>query len=385
MKCGTTGLRRGKLGNNVMFNDIYRNKKVLITGHTGFKGTWLTSWLLKLGADVCGVSVDIPTNPSMFIELGLDKKISHNLCDIRDLESLKKIIHDYKPDFIFHLAAQAIVSVSYSDPIDTISTNVMGTANILECLRSLENECTAVIITSDKCYENVEWEWGYKETDPVGGRDIYSGSKGAAEVIFHAYQQSFFNQNNQQIRLTTGRAGNVIGGGDWAKDRIVVDCMKFWSEGRSVDIRSPSATRPWQHVLEPLSGYLTLGQQLYSNKDLHGQSYNFGPKSEQNRTVLQLLEDLSQYWNFSDVSKAYNVTGNIPFHEAGLLKLNCDKALFHLKWEANLYYRECVQFVSEWYYSFYKEKENMFDFTMNQISRYEDIAKERKLIWTKES
>ncbi|MCP4325455.1 MAG: CDP-glucose 4,6-dehydratase [Alteromonadales bacterium] len=365
-----------------MFDNVYQNKKVLITGHTGFKGTWLTSWLLKLGADVCGVSDDIPTTPSMFLELGLDKKINHNLCDIRELAELKEIIHSYKPDFIFHLAAQAIVSTSYEDPIGTISTNVMGSANVLECLRTLDNSCTVIMITSDKCYENVEWEWGYKETDAVGGKDIYSGSKGAAEVIFHAYQQSFFNDNNKNIRMATGRAGNVIGGGDWAKDRIVVDCMQNWSEGETVEIRSPSATRPWQHVLEPLSGYLTLGQKLHGNYELNGESYNFGPKSEQNRTVLQLLEDLSEYWDFKKVSEAYNVTGNVPFHEAGLLKLNCDKALFHLKWEANLYYNECVKLVSEWYYAFYKKELDIYDLTMKQIEFYETKANERELVWS---
>jgi len=364
-----------------MFSNIYYNKRVLVTGHTGFKGSWLTTWLIKLGAEVCGVSDEIPTEPSMFLELGLDKKINHNICDIRNLEALKSIITSYKPDFIFHLAAQAIVSTSYNDPIDTISTNVMGTANVLESLRALDNECTVVMITSDKCYENVEWEWGYKETDAVGGRDIYSGSKGAAEVIFHSYQQSFFNDKNKHIKLATGRAGNVIGGGDWAKDRIVVDCMKNWSEGATVEIRSPSATRPWQHVLEPLSGYLTLGQKLHSDYSLNGQSYNFGPKSEQNRTVLQLLEDLSQHWDFTNVTDAYRVTANIPFHEAGLLKLNCDKALFHLKWEANLYYSECVKFVSEWYYSFYKKDIDMLELTMAQIQGYEDSAVKRNLIW----
>jgi CDP-glucose 4,6-dehydratase len=367
-----------------MFANVSHNKKVLVTGHTGFKGTWLTSWLLKLGAKVCGVSDVIPTNPSMFVELGLADKIDHNFCDIRNLEQLKSIIHEFKPDFLFHLAAQPIVSVSYDDPLGTISTNVMGTANVLECLRVLKNDCTAIFITSDKCYENVEWEWGYKETDALGGRDIYSGSKGAAEVIFHSYQQSFFNGSNSHIKLATGRAGNVIGGGDWAKDRIVVDCMRSWSKGETVEIRSPSATRPWQHVLEPLSGYLTLGQQLSANPNLHGNSFNFGPKSEQNRTVLQLLADLSCSWDFKSPSDAYKVTGNIPFHEAGLLKLNCDKALFHLNWEANFNYAECVKFVSEWYYSFYKTKSNIFDLTMKQIEFYEMKATERKLVWTTE-
>ena len=208
-----------------MFNNVYKNKTVLVTGHTGFKGSWLTNWLLNLGAKVVGVSDCIPTQPSLFEVLNLEQKISHHFCDIRNFEKLNEIITVAKPDFLFHLAAQPIVSLSYSEPLSTISTNVIGTANVLESLRNLDNNCTAIIITSDKCYENIEWEWGYKETDHVGGKDIYSGSKGAAEVIFHSYQQSFFNGKNNHIRLATGRACNVIGGGDWAKDRIVVDCM----------------------------------------------------------------------------------------------------------------------------------------------------------------
>ncbi|WP_262689854.1 CDP-glucose 4,6-dehydratase [Kordiimonas aestuarii] len=364
-----------------MFGNIYSGKKVLITGHTGFKGTWLTTWLLKLGARVYGISDEIPTTPSMFETLGLEDHIDHHFCDIRDLDALRKIIHDVKPDFLFHLAAQAIVSVSYADPLKTISTNVIGTANILESLRGLENECSAVIITSDKCYENVEWEWGYKETDHMGGRDIYSGSKGAAEVIFHSYHCSFFDGKNDHIRLATGRAGNVIGGGDWAKDRIVVDCMKSWAEGKTVEIRSPAATRPWQHVLEPLSGYLTLGAQLSQNRDLHGQSFNFGPQAEQNHTVLELLADLSRHWDIEDIDKAYQVTGNIPFHEAGLLKLNCDKALFHLKWQATLNYQQCVQLVGEWYYKFYRDKADMFDYTKAQLEQYESVAAQSSIIW----
>jgi len=364
-----------------MFNSVYRDKIVLVTGHTGFKGTWLTVWLLKLGAKVVGVSDTVPTTPSMFEKLGLEKRIEHHFCDIRDLEKLSRIIEDAQPDFLFHLAAQPIVSRSYTHPLETISTNVIGTANILECLRKLNNKITAVFITSDKCYENVEWEWGYKETDAVGGRDIYSGSKGAAEVIFHAYQQSFFNETNCNVRLATGRAGNVIGGGDWAKDRIVVDCMRNWSEGKVVEIRSPEATRPWQHVLEPLSGYLKLGEELSSNKNLHGESFNFGPKAEQSHSVFELLKDLSMFWDFDRVDEAYKATDNIPFHEAGLLKLNCDKALFHLKWEANLYYKECVKLVSEWYFSFYKEEVDMYEKTMSQIDMYEEFAIERSLVW----
>lgn len=366
-----------------MFGNVYRDKRVFITGHTGFKGSWLTSWLLKLGAHVTGFSDCVPTNPSLFEVSGLSERIDHQIGDIRDLPLLRKALLDAQPEFVFHLAAQAIVSTSYAQPIDTITTNVVGTANLLEALRGLEHPCVAVVITSDKCYENVEWPWGYKETDHLGGKDIYSGSKGAAEVIFHSFYHSFFAKEGQPVRMATGRAGNVIGGGDWAKDRIVVDCMRNWSEGQPVEIRSPRATRPWQHVMEPLSGYLTLGAALSASSSLIGESFNFGPRSEQNRTVLDLLSDLSEHWQFAHPDDAYRVTADSPFHEAGLLKLNCDKALFHLKWEPNLEYRDCVRFVSEWYYNYYKTKSNMFNFTVNQIEQYEYRATERGLVWAR--
>jgi CDP-glucose 4,6-dehydratase len=242
----------------------------------------------------------------------------------------------------------------------------------------------AIIITSDKCYENVEWEWGYKETDAVGGRDIYSASKGAAEVIFHAYHWSFFKDERKHIRLVSARAGNVIGGGDWAKDRIVVDCMKRWSVGEPVEIRSPLATRPWQHVLEPLSGYLELGACLNSDYKLHGESFNFGPRYEKSKTVCELINDLSQYWGFDESWESFQVIENIPFHESGLLKLNCDKALFHLNWEGTLFYEECVKLVSEWYRDYYSHNQDMFALTMAQLSYYESLAAERGLKWTKE-
>lgn len=366
-----------------MFDNVYNGKRVLVTGHTGFKGGWLSIWLLKMGATVAGFSDCIPTQPSIFEETGLAHKVEHHVGDIRDLEAVKSVIANFKPDFIFHLAAQPIVSISYTDPISTIATNVMGTANVLEALRLLNPDCVAVLITSDKCYENVEWVWGYKETDAVGGRDIYSGSKGAAEVIFHSYYYSFFKNPQCRVKLATGRAGNVIGGGDWAKDRIVVDCMRNWSEGLPVSLRSPAATRPWQHVLEPLSGYLALGAALYQQQDqLCGESFNFGPRAEQSRTVLDLLRDLSQHWDFTNPDDAYQVTGNIPFHEAGLLKLNCDKALFHLKWEATLAYQDCVRLVSDWYYQFYRNAGDMYALTLAQIDEYEIKAKKRGLPWT---
>lgn len=365
-----------------MFDNIYKNKKVLVTGHTGFKGSWLTTWLIKLGAKVVGVSKDIPTSPSMFQELHLEDTIKHYQEDIRDLTKMIEIISTEKPEFLFHLAAQPIVSTSYSDPIETISSNVMGTANILEALKVSNHKCTAIIITSDKAYDNVEQVWGYKEDDKMGGKDIYSGSKGAAELIIKSYYYSFLKNENSNIKIAIGRAGNVIGGGDWAKDRIVVDCMQAWSNGEIVEIRAPKATRPWQHVLEPLSGYLNLGAELYINNSLNGEAFNFGPRAEQNHTVEELLIDLSKYWDFKEVIEAYKVTGNIPFHEAGLLKLNCDKALFYLKWQANLEYKDTIRFTSEWYFDFYKTGKNILDKTLEQISEYEVMAKVKGLKWT---
>ena len=365
-----------------MFENIYKSKKVLVTGHTGFKGSWLTTWLLKLGANVIGISKDIPTSPSMFEELKLEHKITHYIEDVRDLTNITFIIKKEKPDFLFHLAAQPIVSTSYANPIETISSNVMGTANILEALKTSNHKCSAIIITSDKAYDNVEQVWGYKEDDKMGGKDIYSGSKGAAELIIKSYYHSFFKTKDSLVKLAIGRAGNVIGGGDWAKDRIVVDCMVAWSQNKSVEIRSPQATRPWQHVLEPLSGYLNLGAKLYTTKKLDGEAFNFGPRAEQNHTVKQLLQDLSRYWQFTNLKNAFHITDNIPFHEAELLKLNCDKALFFLKWQANMEYKDTIRFTSEWYYAFYKNNIEMLEKTLEQISEYETMAKEKGLQWT---
>lgn len=366
-----------------IFGDTYRNKKVLVTGNTGFKGTWLCTWLISLGADVYGISKDIPTNPSMFEELGLADKITHYTEDVRNFKGVNEIINAVKPDFIFHLAAQPIVSTSYNDPLDTISSNVMGTANILEVLRNYENPCTAVIITSDKCYDNVEWIYGYKETDALGGKDIYSGSKGAAEIIFKSYYHSFFKKEDGLVQIATARAGNVIGGGDWALDRIIPDCMRSWSEGKVVEIRSPKATRPWQHVLEPLSGYLQLGQQLFNNHSLNGESFNFGPQAEYSHTVKEVLEDMSIRWHFDDSKKAYKVTGDVKFYEAGLLKLNCDKALFHFRWKPTLDYQTLLEYTSDWYYEFYKKKQDMFTYTKCQIEDYINLAEKGKIEWTK--
>lgn len=364
-----------------MFGNIYKGKKVLVTGHTGFKGSWLSLWLSKLGAKVVGFSKDIPTEPSIFNDLNLKKRIEHIIGDIRT-DNLSELIFEERPDFIFHLAAQPIVSESYIDPVGTITSNAIGTMNVMEAVRKINWTCSVVLITSDKSYDNVEWVWGYKESDTLGGKDIYSGSKGAAELIVKAYFHSFFEGKNHSASFAVARAGNVIGGGDWAKDRMVVDCIKAWSENKSAEIRCPEATRPWQHVLEPLSGYLVLGQQISNNSLLNGQAFNFGPRAEQNRTVLELLNDLFLNFNYGDTEKAFHVTEDIPFKESGLLKLNCDKALTQLKWEAALNYYETVKFTADWYKNYFTKPKELFDFTMKQISDYENIAKKKNYQWT---
>lgn len=361
------------------FDNIYKDKTVLVTGNTGFKGSWLTTWLLSLGAKVIGYSDEVPTEPSMYETLKLRDKITQKWGDIRDNPMIKDAIVSHRPDFVFHLAAQAIVSTSYAEPLDTISTNVMGTACVLEALKDIDWDCTAVIITSDKAYDNVEWIWGYRENDRFGGKDVYSGSKGAAELIIKCYWYSFLNKN-PHLRLGVARAGNVIGGGDWAKDRIVVDTVKALAEQSSLEIRSPKATRPWQHVLEPLSGYLALGQALTESRELNGEAFNFGPRAEQNKTVLELVNDLSSLWGVSIPVEV----GDIPFHEATLLKLNCDKALAYLNWHSTLNYGQCISFIAEWYRQFYHgDRESLYEKTLNQIDRFTETAANQDLKWAK--
>jgi len=353
--------------------NVYLGKKILITGHTGFKGCWLSIWLKNMGADVIGLSNGVPTTPSMFEMLNLENKIRTIWADIRDGKVIQEVLVSERPDFVFHLAAQAIVSKSYDDPIETIEANVVGTANILDGLRSLNNPCTAIMITSDKCYENVEWPWGYRESDSLGGKDIYSASKACAEILIHSFISSYF-KGADQVRIASARAGNVIGGGDWAKDRIVPDCIRAWQNKIPVEIRSPDSTRPWQHVLEPLGGYLLLGKALHENNKFHGESYNFGPKAEQGKKVVELIKDLFEYFELNRLNSAYKIVGNIPFHEAGLLKLNCDKALMDLKWMPTLDYRETINFVGEWYKNIECQPEELYRLTEMQILKFEKMA-----------
>jgi CDP-glucose 4,6-dehydratase len=358
------------------FNNLYKDKLVLLTGHTGFKGSWLTLWLKQLGAKVSGISIDIPSNPSHFLAANLSNQIDDHRIDILDCEAVKKIVKKVQPDFVFHLAAQALVRPSYESPVKTMMTNAIGSANILDALRCLDKLVTAVMITSDKAYDNVDWAWGYRETDRLGGKDPYSASKGMAELAIRSFVDSYFSAPASNVRVAITRAGNVIGGGDWAVDRIVPDCMNSWSNGKMVDIRSPNATRPWQHVLEPLSGYLTLGAELSTNRKLHGEAYNFGPAANQNHSVSDLINEMGKYWDqirWNEVSRKQD-----HLHEAGLLKLNCDKALFDLKWQPTLNFEETVKMTVEWYKHYYQNgNESMDEYSLSQITCYSEFAKMR--------
>jgi len=348
--------------------NAYKFKNVVVTGHTGFKGSWLVAWLKQMGASVTGIALDPPTKPNHFESGQLTDGIRDHRFDIRNLDAVEQAILEAKPDFVFHLAAQPIVGDSYDDPIKTWSTNVMGTINVLEALRKINHGCSAVIITSDKCYDNVEWEWGYRENDSLGGPDPYSASKGAAEIAIRSYVRSYFSGTDNRVRIASARAGNVIGGGDWAAHRIIPDCVQSWSKNKIVELRSPHSTRPWQHVLEPLGGYLKLGEALSKNNALHGEAFNFGPQAQQNHSVLELVKQMSVSW--PKVRWAECETQSPQFYESGLLKLNCDKALHFLKWHAVLDFEETVALTADWYRSFYDEPSSIIEVTNKQIDDY---------------
>ena len=360
-----------------LFGGIYKNKTVLITGHTGFKGSWLAYWLTQMGADVIGYSLEAPTNPNHIELLNLD--ITSIIGDIRDLDKLNQTFETYKPDIVFHLAAQPLVRLSYENPIETYETNVIGTLKVFEACR--KNSVKAIVnITSDKAYENKEWILGYRENDPMGGYDPYSSSKGCADLLANSYRSSYFNpkdyKKTHNTLLASCRAGNVIGGGDWAKDRLITDIMLSVSTGKKVSIRNPHATRPWQHVLEPLSGYLHIGQRLLEEKVEFGEAWNFGPSDEGSITVEEVLKNVKKHWDKIDYE--INQDPN-QLHEANLLKLDCSKAHILLKWKDVWDSDTTFEKTVNWYKSYYEE--NQIILTKEDLDSYIQDAKTKNVEW----
>ena len=352
------------------FSDTYRRRRVFVTGHTGFKGSWLCEWLLALGAEVHGFALLPPTKPSLFNQLKLAKRIkSHTIGDIRNLKGVTAVMRRVKPDFVFHLAAQPLVRLSYEKPVETFETNVMGTVNILDACRALKKRCSVVCITTDKCYENKETPRPYKEDDPMGGYDPYSCSKGCDELLISSYRRSFFGTPNSLVWVASARAGNVIGGGDWAKDRIVPDAMRALAKGESIPVRNKVSTRPWQHVLEPLGGYLTLGAALARRErfeDVCG-GFNFGPDPKANRTVKELVEEMLKHCKGEWVDKS----NPNAVHEAGLLNLDIRKAKRILGWKPRWGFETTIEKTAHWY----NEIGNGADVqktTLAQIKEYEN-------------
>ncbi|MFN8575923.1 MAG: CDP-glucose 4,6-dehydratase [Candidatus Sericytochromatia bacterium] len=367
---------------NSIFNNTYKGKKVLLTGHTGFKGSWVAQWLLELGADVCGYSLNPPTEINLFDKLNISNEINHNISDIRDYDSLIKVFKEFKPDIVFHLAAQPLVRESYITPIDTFQTNVIGTANVLEAIRYCDSVKAGVIITTDKCYENKEWVYGYRENDPMGGHDPYSASKGCAELVTSSYRNSFFNVDkfgdSHNVTIASTRAGNVIGGGDWAVDRLVPDCIRALTKNETIIIRNPISTRPWQHVLEPLSGYLWLGAKMLEDGKKYSEAWNFGPNDEDVLTVEELVKNVIKYWGNGE----YKIVSDKIYHEANLLKLDISKAFFKLNWKPVYKANNAIKKSIEWYKNYYQGSQDIKSLTIKQINEYINDAKELKIEWS---
>lgn len=378
------------------FGGVYRDKRILVTGHTGFKGSWLCEWLLALGAEVTGVSLPPPTQPALFDQLGLAGRVDHHDADVRDLPAMVRLVQRARPNFVFHLAAQPLVRRSYQQPVETYATNIMGTVNLLEAVRLAVAPCIVVAVTTDKCYENREWLHGYREDDPMGGYDPYSSSKGAAELVISAYRCSFFAKPGGVVRLASARAGNVIGGGDWALDRIVPDCIRSLQRGERIPVRNKIAMRPWQHVLEPLSGYLWLGACLASPRltpghaSVSGQqaetlgaqlasAFNFGPALDSNRTVAELVQEILRHWpgEWMDCSDPQAV------HEAGRLNLATDKAFHLLGWHPVWPFAATVAETIVWYREAHGRPGAVAAQTQAQLAAYESAARAQQLPWAR--
>lgn len=369
----------GQYGMHNLFSGIYKNKKVFVTGHTGFKGSWLCYWLLQMDATVKGYSLNPETTPNHFDLLDISNQMESIISDIRDIKTLKKHIDEFQPDIIFHLAAQPLVRDSYRIPVETFETNIMGTVNVLEASRGIKSLKAIVNVTSDKCYENIEKDYAYIESDSMGGYDPYSASKGCAELIASSYRNSFFNIDkfgvDHTVLLASCRAGNVIGGGDWAKDRLIPDIIKASNNKSKVMIRSPRSIRPWQHVLEPLSGYLYIGQLLLESKKEHAEGWNFGPDKSSILTVEEVVEKSKNIWN----NVIYELNkNNEDLHEAKLLTLDCSKALTEINWHSVWSFDDCIKHTITWYKDFYEKNECN---TASDLLYYVNIAKEKGMRW----
>ncbi len=342
-------------------------KRVLLTGHTGFKGSWLALWLRQLGADVYGLALEPPTTPSMFALCRIAEDMDHRIGDIRDYAVVRARVADVRPDLVMHLAAQPIVRQSYVDPLETMATNVMGTAHVLEAVRSWGQHCAVVVVSSDKCYDNRGWVWGYRENDPMGGSDPYSASKGATELVTSSWRDSFFG-GDSGVNLASARAGNVIGGGDWAADRIIPDCIRAFCEGRGVELRNPRATRPWQHVLEPLGGYLLVAARLLSaSPEPYCTGWNFGPAARDVRPVEDLVGMIAGHWG-SDA--AWSKSPGPHPKEAAILSLNCDKAAAELGWHPTWSLEAMIGHTAGWFQAWHKGDADMRAVTMDQIAAF---------------
>jgi CDP-glucose 4,6-dehydratase len=355
-----------------MTRDFWEDKRVLITGHTGFKGSWLSLWLQKRGAQLVGYAQPPPTTPSLFEVARVAEGMTSIIGDVRDLDQLRSVMSEYKPEIVFHLAAQPLVRYSYEDPVETFTTNIIGTMNMLEAVRHNDAVRVVVSITSDKCYQNNEWVWGYREIDRLGGHDPYSASKASSELVIAAYRDSFFAPqayDQHGVALASTRAGNVIGGGDWARDRLIPDIMKAIMEDRPVVIRSPRAIRPWQHVLEPLNGYMQLAQRLWSEGPEFAQAWNFGPDSEDLKNVRWIVDYLTGLWG---ENARWELDQRQHPHEDTFLKLDCSKAHSLLGWSPRLRLPTALEWIVEWYQN-YQENEDMQQLTRQQISRFESF------------
>lgn len=348
---------------------VYRGKRVFVTGNTGFKGSWLSAWLLELGAEVIGYSIDVPTKPSLFETLGLRDNIQHTFGDICDGALLQRTLAVARPDIVFHLAAQPLVRKSYSEPVATFASNVLGTATLLDVVRRSE-ACRALVnVTSDKCYENQDWPYPYRETDPMGGADPYSASKGCAELVFSSFYRSFLAKAG--IFAASARAGNVIGGGDFSQDRLIPDCARAWGEGKAVLIRNPDAVRPWQHVLEPLRGYLSLGAALLARSaGTTGQGFNFGPDAEAFCTVGEVVSACEKHWPAVRVDLLPEEERKKQVHEARTLKLACEKAREILGYRPIIDFERGVRWTAEWYQAFYRSPLEGRELTWAQLRAY---------------